>query len=211
MGEILLTLTKKIDSYKVLALLLSCSFMSSYSIFMYNQANIPTAQAHLEHLPHYNSGGSRYGYGDYMSFMALEPEYGTTDYPTQITFSIQDFDNNDVYNVSTMVEIYESISGKRIHVFPWTFRDVGDFHLYYQFPKKGSYQIVLSISNANNNTEGELSSSYLSFSSISPPRSILGDISGCSCTRTIFNVSISSSFGDIRNILYFISIISPIT
>src|ERR687895_2281266 len=142
MGEILLTLTKKIDSYKVLALLLSCSFMSSYSIFMFNQANIPTAQAHLEHLPHYNSGGSRYGYGDYMSFMALEPEYGTTDYPTQITFSIQDFDNNDVYNVSTMVEMYESASGRRTHVFPWTPRDIGDFHLYYQFPKKGTYQIV---------------------------------------------------------------------
>ena len=114
-----------------------------------------------------------------MSFLALEPEYGTVDYPTQITFSIQDFDNNDVYNVSTMVEIYESISGKRIHVFPWTFRDVGDFHLYYQFPKKGSYQIVLSISNANNNTEGELSS-HLSSSSVNPPRSILGDVSGCS-------------------------------
>ncbi len=177
---------------------------------IYIQISIPTAQAHLEHLPHYNSGGNRFGYGNYMSFLALEPEYGTVDYPTQITFSIQDFDNNDVYNVSTMVEIYESISGKRIHVFPWTFRDVGDFHLYYQFPKKGSYQIVLSISNANNNTEGELSS-HLSSSSVNPPRSILGDVSGCSCTRTIFNVSISSSFGDIRNILYFISIISPIT
>ena len=121
------------------------------------QISIPTAQAHLEHLPHYNSGGNRFGYGNYMSFLALEPEYRTVDYPTQITFSIQDFDNNDVHNVSTMVEIYESISGKRIHVFPWTFRDVGDFHLYYQFPKERSYQIVLSISNANNNTEGELS------------------------------------------------------
>ena len=206
----LLTLTKNVDSYKALALLISCSLITSYLFTVYIQISIPTAQAHLEHLPHYNSGGNRFGYGNYMSFLALEPEYGTVDYPTQITFSIQDFDNNDVYNVSTMVEIYESISGKRIHVFPWTFRDVGDFHLYYQFPKKGSYQIVLSISNANNNTEGELSS-YLSSSSANPPRSILGDVSGCSCTRTIFNVSISSSFGDIRNILYFISIISPIT
>lgn len=206
----LLTLTKNVDSYKALALLISCSLITSYLFTIYIQISIPTAQAHLEHLPHYNSGGNRFGYGNYMSFLALEPEYGTVDYPTQITFSIQDFDNNDVYNVSTMVEIYESISGKRIHVFPWTFRDVGDFHLYYQFPKKGSYQIVLSISNANNNTEDELSS-YLSSYSVNPPRSILGDVSGCSCTRTIFNVSISSSFGDIRNILYFISIISPIT
>ena len=214
MRKILLILSKQIDSYKVLALLLlllSCSSITSYLLITYSQINIPTAQAHLEHLPHYNSGGSRYGYGDYMSFMALEPEYGITDYPTQITFSIQDFNNNDVYNVSTMVEIYESASGKRTHVFPWTFREVGDFHLYYQFPKKGTYQIVLSITNTNSNSEGKSSSSYFSSSTVDPPRSILGDVSGCDCTRTIFNISISSGFGDIRNILYFISIIFPIT
>lgn len=210
MGETLLTLIRKIGSYKVLALLLSCSFISSYSIFMYNQTNIPTAQAHLEHLPHYNSGGSRYGYGDYMSFMALEPEYGTTDYPAQIIFSIQDFDNNDVYNVSTMVEIYESASGRRTHVFPWTPRDVGDFHLYYQFLKKGTYQIVLSIRDTNNNGEEKSSFSFPS-SAIDPPRSILGDVSSCNCTRTIFNISIASTFGDIRNILYAVSIIFPIS
>lgn len=210
MGETLLTLIRKIGSYKVLALLLSCSFISSYSIFMYNQTNIPTAQAHLEHLPHYNSGGSRYGFGDYMSFMALEPEYGTTDYPAQIIFSIQDFDNNDVYNVSTMVEIYESASGRRTHVFPWTPRDVGDFHLYYQFLKKGTYQIVLSIRDTNNNGE-EKSSFYFPSSAIDPPRSILGDVSSCNCTRTIFNISIASTFGDIRNILYAVSIIFPIS
>jgi hypothetical protein len=182
---------------------------------MSTQINIiPTAQAHLEHLPHYNSGGNRYGYGDYISFIALEPEYGTTDHPTQITFSIQDFDNNDVYNVSTMVEIYESISGKRIHVFPWTFRDIGDFSLYYQFPRKGSYQIVLSIANSNNGSLQELAS-YLSpsssSSSIDPPRSILGDVSDCDCIRTIFNISVTGNFGDIRNALYFISIMAPIT
>lgn len=210
MGETLLTLIRKIGSYKVLALLLSCSFISSYSIFMYNQTNIPTAQAHLEHLPHYNSGGSRYGFGDYMSFMALEPEYGTTDYPAQIIFSIQDFDNNDVYNVSTMVEIYESASGRRTHVFPWTPRDVGDFHLYYQFLKKGTYQIVLSIRDTNNNGEEKSSFSFPS-SAIDPPRSILGDVSSCNCTRTIFNISIASTFGDIRNILYAVSIIFPIS
>lgn len=210
MGETLLTLIRKIGSYKVLALLLSSSFISSYSIFMYNQTNIPTAQAHLEHLPHYNSGGSRYGFGDYMSFMALEPEYGTTDYPAQIIFSIQDFDNNDVYNVSTMVEIYESASGRRTHIFPWTPRDVGDFHLYYQFLKKGTYQIVLSIRDTNNNGEEKSSFSFPS-SAIDPPRSILGDVSSCNCTRTIFNISIASTFGDIRNILYAVSIIFPIS
>jgi hypothetical protein len=214
-----LTLNKSIHSYKNIfsSILLFCSLISSYLLFMSTQINIiPTAQAHLEHLPHYNSGGNRYGYGNYISFVALQPEYGTTDHPTQITFSIQDFDNNDVYNVSTMVEIYESISGKRIHVFPWTFRDVGDFSLYYQFPRKGSYQIVLSIANSNNNGSLRELASYLppsspSSSSIDPPRSILGDVSDCDCTRTIFNISVASNFGDIRNGLYFISIIAPVT
>lgn len=209
------TLNKNIDSYKnTLLLLLFYSLITSYLLFTPSQINIPVVQAHLEHLPHYNSGGSRYGFGDYISFMALEPEYGTTDYPTQITFSIQDFSNNDVYNLMTMVEIYDYISGKRIQVFPWTFREVGDFDLYYQFPKKGSYQIVLSIvaadaaaSKSDNSYE---KSSYLS-STISPPRSILGDVSDCDCTRTVFNISIASWFGDIQNTLLFISIISPIT
>jgi hypothetical protein len=210
MWDKLPTLIKYVDSYKTLALLLSFPLITSYLFTTYNLMSIPVAQAHLEHLPHYNSGGDRHGYGKYLSFMALDPEYGTIDYPSRITFSIQDFDNNDVYNVSTMVEIYESISGKRIHVFPWTFRDLGDFNLYYQFPKKANYQIVLSIKNANNNTGSE-SPSYLYSSSVDPPRSILGDLSGCDCMRTIFNISISNSFGDIRNILYFISIVSPIT
>jgi hypothetical protein len=210
MWDILPILIKYVDSYKTLALLLSFPLITSYLFTTYNQTSIPVAQAHLEHLPHYNSGGDRHGYGKYLSFMALDPEYGTIDYPSRITFSIQDFDNNDVYNVSTMVEIYESISGKRIHVFPWTFRDIGDFNLYYQFPKKANYQIVLSIKNANNTTGSELPS-YLYSYSVDPPRSILGDLSGCDCMRTIFNISISNSFGDIRNLLYFISIVSPIT
>jgi hypothetical protein len=158
----------------------------------------------LEHLPHYNAGESRIGYGDYMSFMALDPDYGTIDYPTKITFSIQDFDGKDVYNVSTMVEIYDSVTGKRVHVFPWTFRDVGDFDFYYQFPKKRGYQIVLSIANA-----GEKSSFYSS-SIVEPSRSILNDISNCKCTRTVFNISIATTFGTIQNSLFFICIISPL-
>ena len=139
-----------------------------------------------------------------MSFMALDPDYGTIDYPTKITFSIQDFDGKDVYNVSTMVEIYDSVTGKRVHVFPWTFRDVGDFDLYYQFPKKRGYQIVLSIANA-----GEKSSLYSS-SIVEPSRSILNDISDCICTRTVFNISIATTFGTIQNSLFFICIISPL-
>ena len=179
--------------------------MTSCLVSTYGQINIHEAQAHLEHLPHYNAGESRIGYGDYMSFMALDPDYGTTDHPTTITFSIQDFDGNDVYNVWTMVEIYDSITGKRVHMYPWTFRDIGDFHLYYQFPNKRGYQIVLSI--ANEKTERL---SYL-LSTFEPPRSILNDISACDCTRTVFNISIANTFGMIQNSLFFICIMSPLT
>src|SRR5688572_24798024 len=139
---------KKTENNVQFLLLLLCSLIGSTCLLSTcDRFNIHTAQAHLEHLPHYNAGESRIGYGDYMSFMALDPDYGTIDYPTKITFSIQDFDGRDVYNVSAMVEIYDSVTGKRVHVFPWTFRDVGDFDYYYQFPKKRGYQIVLSIAN----------------------------------------------------------------
>ena len=196
---------KKTENNVPFLLLLLCSLIGSACLLSTSdQINIHTAQAHLEHLPHYNAGESRIGYGDYMSFMALDPDYGTIDYPTKITFSIQDFDGKDVYNVSTMVEIYDSVTGKRVHVFPWTFRDVGDFDLYYQFPKKRGYQIVLSIANA-----GEKSSLYSS-SIVEPSRSILNDISDCICTRTVFNISIATTFGTIQNSLFFICIISPL-
>lgn len=196
---------KKTENNLPFLLLLLCSLIGTACLLSTSdQINIHTAQAHLEHLPHYNAGESRIGYGDYMSFMALDPDYGTIDYPTKITFSIQDFDGKDVYNVSTMVEIYDSVTGKRVHVFPWTFRDVGDFDLYYQFPKKRGYQIVLSIANA-----GEKSSLYSS-SIVEPSRSILNDISDCICTRTVFNISIATTFGTIQNSLFFICIISPL-
>jgi len=193
------------NKLRFLLLLLGSIIGSACLLSTSDQISIHTAQAHLEHLPHYNAGESRIGYGDYISFMALDPDYGTIDYPTKITFSIQDFDGKDVYNLSTMVEIYDSVTGKRVHVFPWTFRDVGDFDLYYQFPKKRGYQIVLSIANA-----GEKSSFYSS-SIVEPSRSILNDISDCKCTRTVFNISIATTFGTIQNSLFFICIISPLT
>ena len=128
---------KKTENNVPFLLLLLCSLIGTACLLSTSdQINIHTAQAHLEHLPHYNAGESRIGYGDYISYIALEPEYGTTEHPSQITFSVQDFEGNDIYNISTMVEIYDSANGNRTHVFPWTFRDVGDFHLYYQFPKK---------------------------------------------------------------------------
>ena len=43
--------------------------VTSCLAFSFGQISIHTAQAHLEHLPHYNAGESRIGYGNYMSFM----------------------------------------------------------------------------------------------------------------------------------------------
>jgi hypothetical protein len=198
------------SSNELLSFLILGSLLTLYLFVVFNLHSVPPVQAHLDHLPHFNAGGNRYGYGDYISYIALEPEYGTTEHPGRLTFSVQDFEGNDIYNISTMVEVYDPINGKRIHLFPWTFRDVGDFHLFYQFPKKGSYQIVLSI---RDNAEGTSSINYgesISGLSVEPPRSILGDISNCGCTRTIFNISIANTFGTIQNSLFLICIMSPL-
>jgi len=158
--------------------------------------------AHLSHTPHYNGGSNRDGLGKYYPYMALDPEYAAPREPTQITFSIQDFDGKDVYNVETMVEIYQESTGERVKGFPWTLRDIGDFNLYYVFPHPGSYEIVLSLANDDK---------MVNHSQLDPPRSILSSISDCNCQRVIFNVSISNSWGLIRNSLLVVSILTPLT
>ena len=70
--------------------------------------------AHLSHTPHYNGGSNRDGIGKYYPYMALDPEYAAADEPTQITFSVQDFDGNHVYDIETMVEIYQESTGERV-------------------------------------------------------------------------------------------------
>jgi hypothetical protein len=174
---------------------------------------IPMSYAHLDHLPHYNSGGNRYAWGNYSSYMALEPEYGIAEQePTAIEFSVQDRNNNDVYDVTTMIEIYETNTGDRIHVFPWTFREIGDFMLYYTFPRIGSYQIVLSTVDEPNIDDDD---NYLSVRDLigyaAPPRSILSDTTDCNCERTVFNITISPAYGNIQNIMFAVIIIFPLT
>jgi hypothetical protein len=157
--------------------------------------------AHLSHTPHYNGGSNRDGMGKYYPYMALDPEYATPNKPTQITFSIQDFDGKDVYNIETMVEIYQESTGERVKGFPWTLRDIGDFNLYYVFPYPGSYEIVLSVADDNK---------MVIHNQLDPPRSILSSITDCNCQRVIFNVTISDSWGLVRNSLLVISILTPI-
>ena len=132
--------------------------------------------AHLSHTPHYNGGSNRDGMGKYYPYMALDPEYAAPDEPTQITFSVQDFDGNDVYDIETMVEIYQESTGERVKGFPWTVRDIGDFNLYYVFPYSGSYEIVLSVANDDK---------MVNHNQLDAPRSILSSIADCNCQRVI--------------------------
>jgi len=175
----------------------------SILIFILGSTFIPifVSFAHLSHTPHYNGGSNRDGIGKYYPYMALDPEYAAPDEPTQITFSIQDFDGNDVYDIETMVEIYQGSTGERVKGFPWTIRDIGDFNLYYVFPYRGSYEIVLSVANDDK---------MVNHNQIDAPRSILSSIADCNCQRVIFNVSISDSWGLVRNSLLVISILTPI-
>ncbi|HXX99059.1 MAG TPA: hypothetical protein VEL11_18365 [Candidatus Bathyarchaeia archaeon] len=153
--------------------------------------------AHLSHLPHYNGFGA--AIGKYYVNEALDPEFTPPLEPAQITFSIQDFNGNDVYNVYTMVEIYQDSTGQRIKAFPWTKENIGDFSLYYTFPGIGNYDIVLSIANDNNGNN---------HIGIDPPRDILISNLNCDCDRGVFSVSITKSFGNIFFTAIFVGIVA---
>jgi hypothetical protein len=146
------------------------------------------AYSHLEHLPHYNGGFS--GVGKYYIFQGMEPDYPRPAEPAGIVFSIQDNKGNDMTNVITMVEIYDEKSGDRIAVFPWTKHDVGDFRLYYTFPRVGNYILVVSVADDSPSSESRIGLS-------SPPRSTLLDRSDCDCERGLMNISVTNNFGTI--------------
>jgi CRISPR/Cas system-associated endoribonuclease Cas2 len=183
-----------------------CIILLSFtSLFLAGQDNYnilsltSISYAHLSHLPHYNGFGA--AIGKYYVDEALDPEFTPPLQPTQITFSIQDYGGNDVYNVYTMVEIYEDSTGQRIKAFPWTKQDIGDFSLYYTFPSVGNFNIVLSIANDNsgNNHNG-----------IDPPRNILTSNLNCDCDRGVFSVSTTKSFGNIFFTAIFAGILAAI-
>jgi hypothetical protein len=175
----------------------------SFLLFILISTFIPhfVSFAHLSHTPHYNGGSNRDGMGKYYPYMALNPDYAAPNEPTEITFSVQDFDGKDVYDIETMVEIYQESSGERVKGFPWTLRDIGDFNLYYVFPHAGAYEIVLSVANDDK---------MVNHNQLDPPRSILSSITDCNCQRVIFNVTISDSWGLVRNSLLVVSILTPI-
>ena len=150
---------------------------------------ISTAFGHFSHLPHYNGGGL--GIGRYYVYQAMDPEYTPTNQPAKMSFSIQDYNGNDVTRrILTMVEIYSERTGERIAVYPWTMRTFGDFDLYHTFREVGNYQIVLSIFDGQSKIAPQIGSS-------SSPREILSNSEDCKCDRGVFNTSVSNTFGDI--------------
>jgi hypothetical protein len=151
-------------------------------------ASTNVAFSHLEHLPHYNGGFS--GVGKYYIFQGMEPDYPRPEEPAGIVFSIQDNKGNDMTNIVTMVEVYDEKSGDRIAVFPWTKQDVGDFRLYYTFPKIGNYILVVSVVDDSPAVENRIGLA-------SPARSTLLDRSDCDCERGLMNISVTNNFGTI--------------
>ncbi|MGH9950421.1 MAG: hypothetical protein ACRD5J_02255 [Nitrososphaeraceae archaeon] len=151
-------------------------------------ASTNVAFSHLEHLPHYNGGFS--GVGKYYIFQGMEPDYPRPGEAAGIVFSIQDNKGNDMTNVVTMVEIYDEKSGDRIAVFPWTKHDIGDFRLYYTFPRIGNYILVVSVVDDSPASENRIGLA-------SPARSILLDRSDCDCQRGLMNISVTNNFGSI--------------
>lgn len=68
--------------------------------------------AHFEHFTHYNNGGE--GIGRYYVYEAIEPQYARPGESSQILFSVQDTNGNDVQNVNAMIEIYSGVNGERL-------------------------------------------------------------------------------------------------
>ncbi|HJT47101.1 MAG TPA: hypothetical protein VJ729_02875 [Nitrososphaeraceae archaeon] len=190
--------------FSIIALLVVTEIIFVSSIFSSPPALlpmlIPKSYAHFDHQAHYNAGGI--GLGNYYVNEQIEPEYTPPRQPAKISFSIQDTQGNDVYNVVTMVEVYSEMSGERISVYPWTRHNIGDFDVYYVFPKIGSYQIVLSIG-AENTKDVK---SY----EIGPPRTVLSSNLNCDCYRAVFSASVSQNFGNIFISAVFAGIIAAI-
>jgi hypothetical protein len=163
-------------------------FIYCLPLIILSSASTNIAFSHLEHLPHYNGGFS--GVGKYYIFQGMEPDYPRPAEPAAIVFSIQDNKGNDMTNIVAMVEIYDEKSGDRIAVFPWTKHDVGDFRLYYTFPRIGNYVLVVSVADDSPASESKIGLS-------DPARSTLLDRSDCGCERGLMNISVTNNFGTI--------------
>lgn len=165
------------------------------------QITILPVDAHLTQISYYNSESM--GIGDkYFIDQALNPEYAKPNQQTNILFSIQDKNGNDVSNVNVMVEIY-SAAGELMYIFPWTSLAIGDFEIPFTFENNGNYQVVLSILNEGMARPTETDE-------LTPTRSILTDNSNCNCERAVFNIAISETYGLIFTLTIYGIILSAI-
>ena len=166
-------------------------FLLLFSLIIFS--SIPKSFAHLEH----SSAGNKF-LGKNLIYIGLEPGNPQPNQPTEIVFSVQDKNGNDVYDIETMVEIYYGIKETRVYVSPWIEQETGDFSTTYTFQDAGIYQGVLSIldDNAERNQ-------------LVPPRQPLTSTSDCDCVRVLFNISISEYFGKIWNVMMVISLVLP--
>ncbi len=168
-----------------------------FIITIFGISFIPPSFSHFEHLPHNNGGGE--GLNKYYVNQALEPEYAKPGEPTEILFSIQDWDGNDVYDIKTMTEIYKP-NGERIHIIPWSNQIIGDLEIPYTFVEQGNYQIVISVAEGDSKNHGN-----------SPPRNILLSTFDCECERAVFNISITENLGDVWNAVLIAVILLPMS
>lgn len=159
------------------------------------------AGGHFNHLSYYNSESMGIG-NKYFIDQELNPEYAKSNEQTNIMFSIQDKNGNDVSNVNVMVEIYTA-AGELLYDFPWTNLAIGDFEIPYTFEKNGNYQVVLSILN-----EG-VARPHAS-DTAPPTRTILTDNANCNCERAVFNIAISETYGLIFTLTIYGIVISAI-
>ncbi|KFM21221.1 hypothetical protein AAA799B03_01247 [Marine Group I thaumarchaeote SCGC AAA799-B03] len=166
-------------------------FFFTFSILLFSF--VPSSYAHLE----YSSSGGVMS-GKYFSFIGFEPRNPIPKEPASIVFSIQDKDGNDIYDIETMVEIYNANMEKRLFYEPWIKRSIGDFEIPFVFEEKGTYQIVLSISEQNNPKEH-----------VVVPRQMPSSSSNCDCVRVLFNVSVSENWSYIWNSLMVVVVVLP--
>lgn len=164
--------------YFLLFSLYSSSFLSPYF-----------AYGHFSHLVNYNSSDMGIG-KKYFILQQTDPEYMKPNEPSKIMFSIQDYQGRDVNDIIVSVEVYSSVNGERLAVFPWKFLNIGDFEVAHTFTTNGNYQVVLSI--LNNDTNNEQSQII---NTVPPERVILNDNTNCNCERAVFNISVTESFG----------------
>jgi hypothetical protein len=153
----------------------------------------PNVFAHLEQK---SSGGVIVG--KYYVYIGFNPQNPIPGEKTKMIFSIQDNQGNDIHDIQTMIEVYNTKQQERLFLESWSTKKVGDFEVPIIFDEKGTYQVVLSISDEIDDK-----------SHVVPPRNTLSGTSGCGCIRALFNVTVSDDWNNIWNSLMVIIVVLP--